>query len=31
MPSHDDLDEGVRVRLRELFGAVDTARQSISA
>jgi hypothetical protein len=31
MPSHDDLEEGVRARLRELFGAVETARQSLAA
>jgi hypothetical protein len=31
MPSHDDLEEGVRARLRELFGAVETTRQSLDA
>jgi hypothetical protein len=31
MPSQDDLEEGVRARLRELFGAVETARQNLTA
>jgi hypothetical protein len=31
MPSHDDLEEGVRARLRELFEVWETARQSAAA